>query len=164
MNARKARVTGTSALSVLVCSLSLLLVGCSPSTGPRSPSLKLVPLAPNSRVLLHVRVCNRGTNAFCALQLVVVGRGYRTAVAMIDSETRLLHALRWRRVNADTGLERAAYSPSGRLRLTYATAHGELESIELGWTQRRRKITVALAHTLFANTPALALLVEEGSG
>jgi len=164
MNPSRARVSGTSVLVALLCSLSPLIVGCSPDTGPRSPSLSLVPLAPRARVLLQVRACNGGANAFCALQLVVVGSGYPTAHALLDAETHLLRTHHWLKVNADTALERAAYSPGGKVRVTYATAHGELESIELGWTQRRRPITVALAHTLFENRPALALLVENGTG
>jgi hypothetical protein len=163
MNARTARKRCAVALSVLLTP-SLALGGCGPDTGPRSPSLSAVPLAPRAHVLLQVRACNRGANAFCALELVVVGEGYPTAAALLSSETRLLRRLHWRRANADTGLERAAYSPGGHLRLTYATAHGELEGIELGWVQRRRPISVALAHALFQNTPALSLLVEEGQG
>jgi hypothetical protein len=164
MNPSRARPSGTSVLVALLCSLSLLIVGCSPDTGPRSPSLSLVPLAPHSHVMLQVRACNGGANPFCSLQLVVVGSGYSTAHALLDTEAQLLRRRHWRKVNADTALERAAYSPGGKVRLTYATAHGELESIELGWTQRRRLITVALAHTLFENRPAIALLVENGTG
>jgi hypothetical protein len=151
-------------LSATVLALAGALAACSPDTGPRSPSLAKVPLAPRSRVLLQVRACNSGANAFCALQLVLVGDGYATANSLLESEARVLHRLHWKRANADTGLERAAYSPGGRIRLTYATAHGELESIDLGWTKRRHPIEVALAHALFRNTPALALLVEEGTG
>jgi hypothetical protein len=163
MSTSKARVGAISKL-LASCLLALLIVACSPDTGPRSPSLSHVPLVPNSRVLLQVRSCDTGAYAFCSLQLVVVGRGYPTANALLDSETELLRAHHWHRANADTGLERAAYSPSGKLRLTYATAHGELESIDLGWVQRPRRITVALAHTLFENTPALSLLVEVSAG
>jgi hypothetical protein len=115
-------------------------------------------------VLLKVHACNGGANAFCALQLVVVATGYPNSNALLDRETQLLGRMHWRRANADTGLQRAAYSPRGKLRLTYATAHGELEGIELGWARRRRAIQVALARTLFVNQPALSLLVEEGTG
>jgi hypothetical protein len=164
MKARCATACGAKARLVSLCAIALVLAGCSPDTGPRSPSLATVPLAPHSRVLLQIRACNSGNNSFCALQLVVVGDGYPSSDALLESETGTLHKLHWRSVNADTGLQRAAYSPSGKLRLTYATAHGELEGIELGWAKRRRAIEVALAHALFRKTPALSFLVEEGTG
>jgi hypothetical protein len=163
-----ARLRGTSGHLASLCAITFSLIavigGCSPDTGPRSPSFAKVPLAPHSHVLLKVRACNRGANAFCALEAVVIGSGYPSSNALLESETRLLRRLHWRRANADTGLQRAAYSPGGKLRLTYATAHGELEGIDLGWQQRRHAIEVALAHTLFVDRPALSLLVEEGTG
>jgi hypothetical protein len=110
------------------------------------------------------RVCDAGANAFCAVELVLAGSGYPSPDALLTAETRLLRRLHWKRVNADTGLERAAYSPAGRLRLTYATARGELESVEFGWVQRPHRIAVALADTLFDRTPALAMQVEVGQG
>ena len=102
-------------------------------------------------------------NAFCALELVVAARATdREGDAL--GESVLLRRLHWRPANADTGLERAAYSPGDKLRVTYATGHGELASIELGWTKRRRVVEVALARLLFANRPAMSMLVEIGPG
>lgn len=143
---------------------SLLLAGCGASGGDRSPSLVKVPLPPRSRLMLDVRACNKGANAYCAVELVVVGDGYRSADAMLRTEARVLRASRWRATDADTGLERAATSPGDAMRVTYATARAELEGLELGWIERKRAVAVTLAHTLFQNRPALSVLVEEAAG
>lgn len=150
----------TSAAALLV---ALLLAACG-SGGDQSPPLTRVPMPPHSKVVLDVHACNRGANAFCALKLVVAGDGYPTSKAMAATETALLRQLHWRHANADTGLEQAAYSPGDKLRLTYATPKGDLASIELGWIQRKNSVEVALSHTLFANHPALSMLVEQGPG
>jgi hypothetical protein len=143
---------------------ALAIAACSPDVGPRGPSLSRLPLAPHTQVVFQQRVCDEGANSFCAVEEVLAGSGYASPDALLAAETRLLRSLHWRRVNADTGLERAAYSPAGHLRLTYATARGELESVAFGWVQRPHRIAVALAHTLFERTPALALQVEVGQG
>ncbi len=142
----------------------LAVAGCAPGGADRVPSLASVPLARGAHVIVHVRVCNKGANAFCALELVVAGDGYRNSGQMLTAETILLKRLRWKHANADTGLERAAYDPGDKLRITYATPKGDLESVELGWVQRRRPVTVALSHVMFENKPALSMLVEEGPG
>jgi len=149
---------------VTLCAVASVLAACGPNTGAGSPALSTVPLAPHSHVALRIRACNKGADAFCALELVLVGHGYTTSNALLDSEASLLARLHWRQAHADTGLERAANSPGGGLRLTYATARGELQSIGLGWSKRAPALAVALAHTMFDNVPALALLVEVGSG
>ena len=151
-------------ISAMLAAIVLAVGGCTPGGADRSPSLASVPLARGAHVIVHVRVCNKGANAFCALELVVVGDGYRNSVQLLMAETRLLKRLHWKHANADTGLERAAYTPGDKLRMTYATPKGDLESVELGWVQRSRAITIALSHVMFENTPALSMLVEEGPG
>lgn len=141
----------------------LLLAGCG-SAGDRTPSLARVPMPPRSKVILDLHACNAGSDAYCALQLVIAGKGYRTSVSMISAEAAVLRRLHWRHENADTALEHAAYSPGDKLRLTYATPKSELASIELGWVTRAHAVQVTLAHTLFADRPALSMLVEIGPG
>lgn len=115
-------------------------------------------------MVTDIRACDGGANAYCGLELVVVGHGYRSPDALLAGESKLLRRLHWHHANADTALERAADSPADRLRVTYATTKGELTSIELGWVHRRPAFAVALAHTLFGRQPALAMVVEEGAG
>lgn len=138
-----------------------LLAGC--GGGTRAPRLASLPLPPKARVSLDDRVCNRGANAFCALQLVVVGSGYQTSKELIDAETQLLRARRWNLVHAPIGPELAADSPGDHLRVTYATATGDLQGVELGWIKRARPVTVALSRTLFAHTSALSVLLQLGT-
>jgi hypothetical protein len=164
MKVRIGSPLGAAAISASIAAVVLAVGGCGSGGADRSPSLARVPLVRGAHVMVHVRVCNKGANAFCALELVVVGGGYRTPSEMLTAETGLLKRLHWKHANADTGLERAAYAPGDKLRLTYATAKGDLESVELGWVQRNRVVTVALAHEMFENTPALSMLVEEGAG
>ncbi len=148
----------------MIAIVVLVVGGCAPGGADRTPSLASVPLVRGAHVRVRVRVCNKGANAFCALELVVAGTGYRTSMQLLRAETALLKRLHWRHANADTGLERAAYAPGGKLRLTYATPKGDLESVDLGWVQRNRTIRVALAHVMFENEPAMSMLVEDGPG
>ena len=66
-------------------------------------------------------------------------------------------------VHAQIGPERAADSPGDHLRVTYATATGDLQGVELGWIQRARPVTVALSRTLFDHTSALSILLQLGT-
>lgn len=109
------------------------------------------------------RVCDRGTNAYCALELVVVGHGYRSSQEMQRAERLLLKSHGWKRVNAPVGQELAADSPGGRLRVTYATDSQELEAIDLGWVKRPRALSLTLSRELFGHASALAMLVQFGT-
>jgi hypothetical protein len=110
-----------------------------------------------------VRQCDRGSGPFCAVELVVVARRYRTSDALLASERRQLRKLGWTGTGGDTGDEQAADSPGHKLRLTYATAYGDLKGIDLGWIQRSRRITLALSHVLFNRSAAMSLMLELGA-
>jgi hypothetical protein len=140
----------------------LTLGGCG-AAGERSPSLAALPLARGTRVTTELRSCNHGAAAYCALQLIVQGARYRSAQALVRSESLLLRRRGWRHANAPVGQERAADSPGNRLRVTYATANGELEAVDLGWIKRPRQMTLALSRAIFDHASAMAVVLEIGS-
>jgi hypothetical protein len=142
---------------------SLALAGCG-NGGPRVPSLSGLPLASGSHVTVRDRVCDEGANAFCALQLVVISPAFRSSQNLLGAESLLLRQHGWRRANAPSGLEHAADSPRGRLRVTYATASGDLQGIDLGWVHRARNITLALSRALIEHHSTLSVLLELGTG
>jgi hypothetical protein len=142
---------------------ALALAGCGQSASSRSPTLTGVPLAKGVRVVAHVRRCDRGTNPYCAVQVVVVGGRYRSSEALMSGETRHLRSLGWAQTSGDSGVEQAAESPGHKLRLTYATAALDLQGVDLGWIRRSPEITQALSRIMFSRAPALSLMLETGS-
>lgn len=142
---------------------ALCVAGCGSSVISRVPSVGAVPLIPRTRTLIHQTRCDRGANAYCAVQLVVVGRGYSSSGAMLGAERQHLVALGWSLTHTNTGVERAAESPGHKLRLTFAAAFLDLKGIDIGWVQRSRTIGRVLAETMFDRMPALSLMLESGS-
>ena len=69
----------------------------------------------------------------------------------------------WSLADGDTGDQSAANSPGHKLRLTFATATGDLRQIDLGQINRPRPITYALSSTMFDRTPAMSMLLEVGA-
>jgi hypothetical protein len=156
--ARLARLAGLAVLALLA---GALISGC--GAGDRVPSLKRLPLVQGGRVTTQLRSCNPGANAYCAIELVVVGTNYPSAQALVKAESRLLHRRGWHHANAPVGQEIGATSPGDRLRVTYATASGELEAIDLGWIKRPRALTLTLSRALFAHTSAMAVVLQVGT-
>jgi hypothetical protein len=143
--------------------LAILVGGCG-AASPHAPDVSRLPLVSGASVVAQAPRCDRGANGFCAVELVVVAPRFRDSVDLLKSERRQLRKLGWSGANGDTGDERAADSPGHRLRLTYATAAGDLKGIDLGWIDRSRAVTVALARALIARSPALSMMLEYGSG
>ena len=54
-------------------------------------------------------------------------------------------------------------SPGDKLRVTYATAYGDLKDIELGWISRAKPISLALSHAIFDRAAAMSVMLEIGS-
>lgn len=150
-----ARAVATTALA------ALLLAGC--GGGARRPALSSLPLAKGARIVVDTHRCNRGSNAFCAIQLVVAGPQYSSPRALVLAERDRLRAEGWIGASPYTGLELADESPHHRLRVTYATAVDDLQGVELGWIQRAWPIVAALDRSLFDRTPAMSMLLEIGS-
>jgi hypothetical protein len=137
------------------------LTGC--GAGDRSPSVDRLPLAPGSKIVSQVRQCNPGSNAYCAIELVVVDKSSANSWALVAQERRALRQRGWTLTNATNGDEHAAISPGDKLRVTYATAYGDLKDIELGWISRAKPISLALSHAIFDRAAAMSLMLEIGS-
>jgi hypothetical protein len=138
-----------------------LLAGCGQS-GVKVPDSTRLPLVSGARVVQQVRQCDRGANAFCSLELVVVDPRYRNSLDLLTGEHQHLMSLGWTGANAEIGEERAADSPGHKLRVTFSTAGGDLKGIDLGWIHRSRKTALALSHALFAHSSALSVMLEYG--
>lgn len=139
------------------------LAGCGQSAKSRTPDVSQLPLVQGATVVTQVRECDKGANAFCAIELVVADRRYKTSDDLLLSEHHQLLSHGWSGAGGDTGNERAADSPGHKLRLTYATATGDLQGVELGQIKRPGKIWIALSHTLLDQVPALSMMLEVGN-
>jgi len=142
---------------------TLALAGCGQAGTPRPPTAADLPLAGGARIITRARQCDKGVSAYCAVEFVVVDDHYRNSTELVAAEDSYLRAHGWTAGNGDFGTESAADSPGHRLRLTYAGAQYDLEGVDLGWTQRSRKITAALSSAVFDRAPAISLMLETGS-
>jgi hypothetical protein len=138
------------------------LAGCGSSGGTQGLDLTRVPLVDGSRVIAQARECDRGANAFCSLEAVVVDPRFHSSGDMVTSERALLRKQGWSLVNADTGLQSAAESPGHKLRVTYATAYGDLQGIDLVWIHRANAITQSLSRQVFDGSSAMSIMLEDG--
>jgi hypothetical protein len=140
------------------------LAGCGATASPqRTPSASALPLVPGSRIVAQVRRCDRGRNAFCAIDLVVSNAHYQSSDILARDESRVLQKEGWSPANGDTSLQTAANSPGHKLRLTYATAAGDLREIDLGLINRPWSITYALSNSMFDRAAAMSMRLEIGA-
>ena len=137
------------------------LAGC--GTAERMPTVGRLPLAPGSRIVSQVRQCDHGSNSYCAIELVVVNRRSANSAALVAQERRALKQRGWTITHANNGDEHAALSPGDKLRVTYATAYGDLKDVELGWISRSKPISLALSHAIFDRAAAMSVMLEIGS-
>lgn len=158
MTARRLRVW----LPTAAVTVAAVLAGCGQSSGG-TPDVGKLPLVPGSQVSLKVQRCDKGANAFCAWELVVTSATAASSDVLVNAEHALLLSKGWSGANADTGEQHAAESPGHKLRVTYASALGDLKGIDLGWIKRSRKVTLALSRALFAHTAAMSMLLEVGA-
>ncbi len=140
-----------------------LLLGCGQASSPPTPALSKLPLVRGTRISVQVLRCDKGANAFCAWELVVVGPRYRSSAQLLRREHDQLRKLGWSGADADVSGENAADSPGHKLRLSYATDYGDLQAIDLGYTKRSRKVTFALSRGIFEHTPTMSMLLEQGA-
>jgi hypothetical protein len=138
-----------------------VLAGCGHST--RSPSAAHLPLVPGSSVIVKVRECNHGANAYCSIEMVVQGQAFENPKQLLFKERDYLHHLGWTPAGPDTGVELAAESPGHKWRVTYATALQDLKSIDLGWIARAPAVAHALDQGIFDRVPTMSVLLEVGS-
>ena len=139
-----------------------VLAGCGQGGSARTPDLSQLPLVKGTNIVTQIKQCDRGANAFCAVELVVVHPGFKSSADLLQAEHRHLRRAGWSATNGDTGEQQAAESPGHQLRVTYATADGDLKGIDLGWIQRPRSITLALSRALFDRRPSLSVMLETG--
>jgi hypothetical protein len=139
------------------------LSACGHSSPASTPVLSAVPLVDGARVVANSHRCDRGVNAYCAVQVVVVGNRDRSSVHLLEREADYLKSQGWTVSNGDTGVEAASESPGHKLRLTYAIAADDLKGVDLGWIHRAPKIGLALSRTMFDRRSALSLMLESGS-
>jgi hypothetical protein len=142
---------------------ALALAACGQS-GPRAvPDVAHVPLVGGARVLASTRLCDKGSSAFCGVQLVVTDSRYGSSTGLMHSERQELEHRGWSISDGDITDEKAAESPGHKLRLTYATASTDLKGVDLGWIRRSRVVALALSHTMFARASTISLMLETGS-
>jgi hypothetical protein len=149
-------------LRLALPALVIALGGCGQNASSSSLSLGQLPLVDGASIVTQVRQCDRGANAYCAIEAVIVDRRFRSAGALVASEHRHLRKLGWIGSAGDNGDERAAESPGHKLRLTYATAAGDLIGIDQGWIKRPRAIELTLSRAMFDRTPAISIMLEAG--
>jgi hypothetical protein len=147
---------------VAVVGLGAVLAGCG-SGGVRSPDQTRLPIVPGTRVVERVRQCDQGTQAYCAIEMVIADSHMQTSWQLVRAEQRALAHRHWTTEEATNGDEHAAQSPGDKVRVTYATAYGDLQGIDLGWIQRAHGITTALTKVLFDRAAAISVMLEVGS-
>jgi hypothetical protein len=145
----------------LTAAMAGVLAGCGASS--RSPQLSSLPLAPGARVMTNVRQCNGGSNAYCSIELVVLGPTYRSSRALVLAERDRLRAAGWIGASPATGDQLANEAPHNKLRVTYATAFQDLKGADIDWIKRSWPTISALDQTVFNRTVAMSLLLEIGS-
>jgi hypothetical protein len=141
----------------------LVLAACGQAGPGATPDIAHLPLAPGAKVAASARLCDHGSDGFCTIQLVVVGSRSSASTELMHSERKTLEQRGWSISDGDISDEKAAESPGHKLRVTYATASGDLKGIDLGWIQRSRVVALALSRAMFARDPAISLMLETGS-
>jgi hypothetical protein len=143
-----------------VASACVALAGCGSGGGSHQPNLSQLPLVDGADVVTQVSSCD---HAFCAIEIVVTDHRYKTSTDLVEDEHMQLRKHGWTGGQGDTNQQKAADSPGHKLRVTYATASGDLRGIDLGSIQRSRKITLALSHVMFDQAPAMSIMLEVGA-
>lgn len=139
------------------------IAGCGASKPHRTPVASDIPLVPGAQIAAQVRACDRGSHAFCAVDLVVVNHGYQSSDLLARDESHVLRQHGWSLADGDTNLQSGANSPGHTLRLTFATAAGDLRQIDLGTIGRPWPITYALSQTMFNRAAAMSMMLEVGA-
>ena len=162
MRSRRLRPAPPALVAALgACALALAACGGSSRSTPLS--VGQLPLVDGASVVAQASQCDRGAHAYCAIEAVIVDRRATSSGALVAGERRRLHKLGWSASAGDNGDELAAESPGQTLRVTYATAAGDLIGWDLGWIKRPRPIALTLSRLLFERTPAMSVMLEAGS-
>jgi hypothetical protein len=143
--------------------LALILAGCGASQAQRTPTAGDIPLVSGAQIAVQTRACDRGSRAFCSIDLVVVDHHYVSSDVLALDESHVLRKHGWSLADGDTGLQTAANSPGHKLRLTFSTADGDLREVDLGTIIRPWPIVYALSSTMFDRTAAMSMRLEVGA-
>jgi hypothetical protein len=146
-----------------VLALALILAGCGASQSQPTLAASDIPLVPGAKIAMQARACDTGSHAFCAIDLVVVNHHYASSDLLARDESHVLRNHGWSPSDGDTGLQSAANSPGHSLRLTYATAAGDLQAIDLGYIGRPWPIVYTLSNTMFDRAAAISMMLEVGA-
>jgi hypothetical protein len=149
-------------LGLAAAALAVGLGGCGQQAATSSPRLTQLPLVPGASIVTRVNQCDKGKNAFCAIEAVIVDPRFASSVDLVKAERDHLKSSGWMGVAPDDGQQRAAASPGQKFRITYATAAADLLGIDLDWIKRPRPITRRLAHEMFNRSAAMSVLLEAG--
>ena len=162
MRSRRLRPAPLALVAALTgCALALSACGGSSQSSPLS--IGQLPLINGATIVAQASQCDRGANAYCAIEAVIVDPRAGSSGALVVAERRRLRRLGWSGSAGDNGDEQAAESPGHKLRVTYATAAGDLIGWDLGWIKRPRPIALTLSHLMFERTPAMSVMLEAGS-
>jgi hypothetical protein len=143
--------------------LVLILAGCGASKAQRTPTASDIPLVPGAEIAVQARACDHGSRVYCAIDLVVVDHHYLSSDNLAKDESHVLRKHGWSLADGDTSLQTGANSPGHKLRLTLATATGDLRQIDLGQIIRPWPITYGLSSTMFDRTAAMSMRLEVGA-
>jgi hypothetical protein len=139
------------------------LAGCGgQGDTPVSASLADMPLAPGAKVVFHQRRCDPGVSSYCSVEFVLAGPRYPSSASLRDAQLAALKRAGWGSAHGETDAERAAQSPHGNLRMTFATAFNDLLSLDQGTIERAPDVGRALSRQLFSQTPALSGMLQTG--
>jgi hypothetical protein len=143
--------------------LVLALAGCGGSS--HTPSLAQLPLVSGASVVAQAKQCDTGSNAFCAIEAVIVDRRFGSSGAFVAAEHKWLRKLGWSSMAGDNGDQRAAESPGHDLRLTYATAANDLKGWIFHWVKppRPTAIVLALDRQFIDGIPAMSIMLQAGA-
>jgi hypothetical protein len=148
---------------VVAAAAAVGLIGCGgQGNTPVSASLADMPLAPGAKIVYHQRRCDAGVSSYCSVQFVLTGARYPSSAALRDAQLGLLKRAGWGFAHGETDAERAAQSPHGNMRVTYATAFNDLLSLDQGTIERAPGVSRALSRQLFSRTPALSGILQTG--
>lgn len=153
------------ALAAFLALLGLVLAGCGGVGNKRDVGVTQLPLPAGARVASSVRVCDRGANPFCAVQLVVVGAPstYPTSADLLNAENHRLQKLGWTDSRGDTGKQLAAESPGHELRVTLDSAYNDLLALDTSQIHRAAATGRALSAAIFDRRSAISLMLTRAS-
>ncbi len=141
----------------------MIIAGCGASQAQRTLTAKDIPLVPGAQIAVQAHACDRGSRVYCSVDLVVVDHHYVSSDVLALDESHVLRKHGWSLADGETAFQTGANSPGHKLRLTFASATGDLRQIVLGQINRPWPITYALSNSMFDRTAAMSMRLEVGT-